>query len=62
MIGQSNLANAASYVGKALESADGETTGIVAYVSVTSDGMVATTTDGKEITIENGIIVGEVAS
>lgn len=62
IIGQSNLSNAASYVGKALESADGKTTGIVAYVSVTSDGMVATTTDGDEITIENGIIVGEPSS
>ncbi|PZU81923.1 MAG: flagellar biosynthesis protein FlgD [Shinella sp.] len=62
MIGQNSLASAASYVGKALESADGKTTGVVAYVSVTSDGMVATTTDGDEITIENGIIVGEPAS
>ena len=57
LISQSNLSNASNYVGKTITSADGKTTGVVASVEVTSDGLTAKTTDGKEISIGEGITI-----
>lgn len=57
-----SLSNAASYIGKTITSLDGQTTGVVASVNVTSDGVIATTTTGAQIAIEEGIQIAETAS
>jgi flagellar basal-body rod modification protein FlgD len=57
LIAQSSLTNASSYIGKTITSADGKTTGVVSSVEVTSDGLVATTANGKEIAIGDGITI-----
>lgn len=50
-----NLTQAGDYIGKYMTSADGETKGTVESVKVYSDGMIATTTDGKSILVQTGI-------
>lgn len=62
LISQTSLSSAASYIGKTITSLDGTTSGVVASVEVNSDGTVATTADGKKITIEQGITIAETAS
>ncbi|MCX8996128.1 flagellar hook assembly protein FlgD [Rhizobiaceae bacterium BDR2-2] len=54
-----SLSNAASYIGKTITSVDGLTSGVIASVRVASDGVTATTTDGKEILVEEGIKISE---
>lgn len=62
LITLSSLSNASSYIGKTITSADGDTTGVVAAVEVTSDGITATTTSGATIAIEEGIKIANSAS
>ncbi|MDB5525955.1 MAG: flgD [Rhizobium sp.] len=57
LIQENSLTQATSLIGKTVTSADGKTSGIVASVEIKSDGLTATTKDGKEITIETGITV-----
>ncbi len=59
LISQSNLTNASNYIGKTITSADGKTSGVVAMVEVTSEGLTATTTDGKLINISQGISISD---
>lgn len=51
------LAEAASYVGKDITSADGTISGTVKEVSVYSDGVVAITTAGDKVLVQPGISV-----
>lgn len=62
LIAQSSLTNASNYIGKTITSADGKTSGVVASVEVTSDGLTATTTKGAEITIGEGITISATSS
>jgi len=57
LLSQSQLSQAASLVGKIVESADGTVSGTVKSVEVTSDATTATLTDGKTVTIESGITI-----
>jgi flagellar basal-body rod modification protein FlgD len=57
LIAQSSLSNASNYIGKTITSADGKTSGVIASVEVTSDGLTATTTKGGEIAIGEGITI-----
>jgi flagellar basal-body rod modification protein FlgD len=49
------LQTADSAIGKTLTSADGTISGTVSSVQITSDGVVATLTDGQTVTIEDGV-------
>jgi flagellar basal-body rod modification protein FlgD len=62
LIAQSSLTNASSYLGKTITSADGDTTGVISKVEVTSDGLSATTTTGSKIAIEAGITISNTAA
>ncbi|NSY16241.1 flagellar hook assembly protein FlgD [Neorhizobium sp. AL 9.2.2] len=62
LIAQSSLSNASSYIGKTITSSDGKTSGVVESIEVTSDGLVATTDAGKEITIGDGITISATKS
>ncbi|MFG1480383.1 flagellar hook assembly protein FlgD [Xanthobacter sp. V4C-4] len=55
MLTASALQTADSAIGKTLTSADGSVSGTVSSVKITSDGIVATLTSGKTITIEDGV-------
>lgn len=57
-----SLTQASTYIGKTITSSDGKTSGVVAEVEVTSDGVTAITTSGKEIAIEPGITVSMTSS
>jgi flagellar basal-body rod modification protein FlgD len=61
LIQETTLSQATSLIGKTVTSADGQTTGVVASVDITSDGLTATTTDGHEIAIQTGITVASTA-
>jgi flagellar basal-body rod modification protein FlgD len=62
LIAQSSLSNASNYIGKTITSADGKTSGVVASIEVTADGLTATTTKGSEISIGEGITISNTAS
>lgn len=55
LISNSSLANASSYIGKTITSADGKTSGTVESIQVTSSGLSATITSGATIAIGEGI-------
>ncbi|KXG84666.1 flagellar hook assembly protein FlgD [Agrobacterium bohemicum] len=55
LLSVNSLSNASSYIGKTLTSADEKTTGVVASIKVTSEGLTATTTTGGTIAITEGI-------
>ncbi|MBP2235621.1 flagellar basal-body rod modification protein FlgD [Sinorhizobium kostiense] len=57
-----SLTQASTYIGKTITSSDGQTSGVVAEVEVTSEGVTAITTSGKEIAIEPGITVSMTSS
>jgi len=57
LIQQSSLTQATDLIGKTVTSSDGTKKGVVASVDIKSDGLTATTTDGKTIPIETGITV-----
>ncbi|PKA40892.1 flagellar hook assembly protein FlgD [Rhizobium sullae] len=61
LLASSSLTQAGSYIGKYMESADGTVKGTVASVKVYSDGIIATTTDGKSILIQAGITLADKA-
>lgn len=57
LIQAQGIGQASALIGKSVTSADGETSGVIKEVRIASDGVVATTTAGKEIRIESGIKV-----
>lgn len=57
LIAGTALGTASGYVGKTLTNAEGTTSGVVASVKVYSDAIVATTVEGKEIIISQGVTV-----
>ncbi|MGO4740435.1 flagellar hook assembly protein FlgD [Bosea sp. 2KB_26] len=57
LLTSSALSQADTVIGRTVTSADGKVTGEVASVKVYSDGLVATTVDGKEIILSPGITV-----
>ncbi len=57
LIQAQGIGQASSLIGKTVTSSDGGTSGIVKEVRIASNGVVATTTDGKDIKIESGIKV-----
>jgi flagellar basal-body rod modification protein FlgD len=61
LLASSSLTQAGSYIGKYMTSADGTIKGTVASVKVYSDGIIATTTDGKSILVQAGITLADQA-
>lgn len=55
LIRDSSFTSAASYLGKTITSADGTTSGVITEMKVTSLGLTAITSTGKEIAVETGI-------
>lgn len=55
LLTSSALQTADSAIGKKLTSADGNVSGTVSSVQLTSDGVVATLTNGQTVTIEDGV-------
>ncbi|MBB3964645.1 MULTISPECIES: flagellar hook assembly protein FlgD [Rhizobium] len=61
LLSSSSLTQASSYIGKYMTSADGTVAGTVASVKVYSDGIIATTSDGKSILVQAGITLADQA-
>ncbi|WP_160011618.1 flagellar hook assembly protein FlgD [Rhizobium sp. 18055] len=61
LLSSSSLTQASSYIGKYMTSADGTSAGTIASVKVYSDGIIATTTDGKSILVQAGITLADQA-
>jgi len=59
LLSNSTLANASSYIGKTITSADEKTSGVVASIKVTAEGLTATTTSGASIAITQGIKIAQ---
>ncbi len=57
LLTSSFLDQADSLVGKTITSSDGNSSGVVQSVKVTSDGALATLTDGRNVLLESGISV-----
>jgi flagellar basal-body rod modification protein FlgD len=52
-----SLAQAESMIGRTVTSSDGQTSGVVSAVSVNSTGVVATLTDGSQVSLSSGATV-----
>lgn len=59
LLSNSTLSNASSYIGKTITSADEKTSGVVASIKVTAEGLTATTTSGANIAITQGIKISQ---
>ncbi|MFC6790897.1 flagellar hook assembly protein FlgD [Methylobacterium komagatae] len=57
LLTSSFLDQADSLVGKTIMSSDGNSSGVVQSVKVTSDGALATLTDGRNVLLESGVSV-----
>ena len=57
LLTSSFLDQADSLVGKTIMSSDGNSSGVVQSVKVTSDGALATLTDGRSVLLESGVSV-----
>jgi flagellar basal-body rod modification protein FlgD len=53
-----SLSQAEQLIGKSVQSADGTVSGQVSTVNVGASGVVATLTDGREVTLGQGVTVG----
>jgi flagellar basal-body rod modification protein FlgD len=53
----SALAQAGNIIGHGITSADGNTTGTVSSVRLTSDGLVAILDTGEEVTMQSGVVI-----
>ena len=53
----SALAQAGNIIGHDITSADGNTSGTVSSVRLTSDGLVAILDTGEEVTMESGVVI-----
>ncbi|MDM9626417.1 flagellar hook assembly protein FlgD [Rhizobium sp. S152] len=61
LLASSSLTQAGAYIGKYMTSADGSVAGTIASVKVYSDGIIATTSDGKSILVQAGITLADQA-
>jgi len=52
------MQQASNLIGQTVTSEDGETTGIVASAKITDGSVVAVLTDGKEVRMDPGVLVG----
>ena len=52
------MQQASNLIGQTVTSEDGETTGIVASAKITDGSVVAVLTDGKEVKMDPGVLVG----
>jgi flagellar basal-body rod modification protein FlgD len=57
LLTQNWLSQAGSLVGRTIKSADGETSGTVVSVGITSSGATATLTNGKTVTLGSGVTI-----
>jgi flagellar basal-body rod modification protein FlgD len=57
MLTSSALSQAEAMVGHTVTSTDGQTSGVVAYVTVSSSGAFATLTDGRTIPLSTGATI-----
>ncbi|MGV3550704.1 flagellar hook assembly protein FlgD [Rhizobium sp.] len=62
LIKETSMSQAASLIGKQVESADGTIKGIVKSVEIKSDGLTAVLENGKEVPIQSGITVSAASS
>ena len=53
----SALAQAGNIIGHSIISADGNTTGTVSSVRLTTDGLVAILQNGQEVTMQSGVVI-----
>ncbi|MBN9078617.1 MAG: flagellar hook assembly protein FlgD [Rhizobiales bacterium] len=53
----SALAQAGNIIGHSVTSADGNTSGTVSSVRLTSDGLVAILDTGQEVTMQSGVVI-----
>ena len=53
----SALAQAGNIIGHSITSADGNTTGTVSSVRLTSDGLIAILENGQEVTMQSGVVI-----
>lgn len=61
LIQETSMAQAASLIGKHIESSDGTAKGIVKSVEIKSDGLTAVLEGGKEVLIQSGITISATA-
>jgi flagellar basal-body rod modification protein FlgD len=59
LLSQSRLAQASSWIGKTVTSADGATSGVVTEIKVTDTSLTATLASGSTIEIASGVTVAE---
>jgi flagellar basal-body rod modification protein FlgD len=57
MLNTNSLTQAEVLVGQTITSSDGQTTGVVSSVSVSSTGTTATLTDGSQVSLGNGVTI-----
>jgi flagellar basal-body rod modification protein FlgD len=57
MLQSSALAQADSLIGREITTADGKTTGVVAEVKITSDGITAVLANGTQVAVGDGITI-----
>jgi flagellar basal-body rod modification protein FlgD len=62
LIQETSMSQAASLIGKQVESADGSVKGIVKSVEIKSDGLTAILQNGDEVLIQSGITVSQASS
>jgi flagellar basal-body rod modification protein FlgD len=53
----SALAQAGNIIGHSITSADGNITGTVSSVRLTSDGLIAILQNGQEVTMQSGVVI-----
>lgn len=62
MLRASSMSQADALIGREITSADGKTTGVVEEVRLTSTGLIAVLTDGKEVPVVEGVRVRAAAA
>lgn len=60
LLQSSALSQADSLIGREITTGDGETTGVVSEVKITSDGVTAILEDGTEVAVGDGITIKDV--
>ena len=58
LLSGSSIAQAEGLIGKTMTSADGAVTGTVSSVRIAASGAVATLSDGRQITVGEGVSIG----
>lgn len=58
LLANSNISQASTIVGHTLTSSDGTTSGVIASVKITDNGLTAILDSGKEVPITSGVTVG----